>query len=124
MKKLRSISSKPGKSRERLRTITLKHANSSLPSASFSTDLKTKYARNSVRVREGDSVKLVRGEYSGIEGKIQKVFPSDGLVTVEGIHREKIAGGTTPVKIHTSNLVVTALNLSDKWRRSSFEGSQ
>lgn len=98
--------------------------NAETPKASLSGDLKGKYAKNSVRVRVGDSVKLVRGEYSGIEGKVQKVFASEGLVTVEGITREKIAGGTTPVRIHTSNLFVTGLNLDDKWRRSSIEGTQ
>ena len=97
--------------------------NSKFPRAALSSDLKAKYATNSVRVREGDSVKLLRGEYSGIEGKIQKVFASDGLITVEGITREKIAGGTTPVRIHASNVVVTSLNLSDKWRRTSVEGT-
>jgi large subunit ribosomal protein L24 len=116
-------SSKPGKMRRKMLSFKKHKASSSLPTAALSSDLKARYAKNSVRVREGDSVKLVRGEYSGIEGKVQKVFPSEGLVTVEGIHREKIAGGNTPVKIHSSNLVVTALNLNDKWRRTSVEGT-
>jgi large subunit ribosomal protein L24 len=90
--------------------------------ASLSDALRDKYTRNSVRLRVGDSVKLLRGEYSGIEGKVQKVFPSDGLITVEGINREKIAGGTTPVRIQASNVVVTSLNLDDKWRREKIEG--
>jgi large subunit ribosomal protein L24 len=90
--------------------------------ASLSTNLKDKYTRNAVRLRVGDSVKLLRGEYSGIEGKIQKVFASDGMITVEGINREKIAGGTTPVRIQASNVVVTSLNLDDRWRREKIEG--
>ncbi len=89
----------------------------------LATDLKAKYATNSVRVRPGDSVKLVRGEYAGVEGKIQKVFPLEGRITVEGVTREKIAGGTTPLRIHTSNVVVTSLNLDDKFRRQKLEGS-
>lgn len=98
--------------------------NTSLSRAPFSADLKAKYGRNSVRVRIGDSVRLARGEYSGIEGKVQKVFPRKGLVTVEGITREKIAGGSTPVRLHTSNILVTSVNLDDKWRRKKIEGSQ
>ncbi len=89
----------------------------------LSTDLKAKYTSNSVRVRPGDSVKLVRGEYAGVEGKIQKVFPQEGRITVEGVTREKIAGGTAPLRIHTSNVVVTGLNLEDKFRREKLEGS-
>jgi large subunit ribosomal protein L24 len=124
MKKFNGQSSKPTKMRKRMLTLRAHSSNTSLPRAALSTDLKARYSRNSVRVREGDNVKLVRGEYSGIEGKVQKVYASDGLVTVEGIHREKIAGGNTPVKIHTSNLVVTGLNLNDKWRREAIEGAQ
>ncbi len=118
------FSSKPSKVRKRLFTMALHARNTSQPRAPFSSDLKAKYGRNSVRVRVGDSVRLVRGEYSGIEGKVQKVFPRDGLVTVEGITREKIAGGSTPVRLHTSNVMVTNLNLEDKWRRKRIEGSQ
>ncbi len=96
--------------------------NSRNAKAALSSDMKVKYARSTVRVRPGDSVKLIKGEYSGIEGKIQKVYPKEGRVTIEGITREKIAGGTTPVKIAIPNLIVTNLNLDDKWRREKLEG--
>ncbi len=124
MNQQKDTSSKPIKVRKRMRRFSAQKSSTRLPTAALSSDLKSKYAKNSVRVRIGDNVKLVRGEYSGIEGKVQKVFATEGLVSVEGIHREKIAGGNTPVKIHTSNLVVTGLNLNDKWRRSSIEGTQ
>jgi large subunit ribosomal protein L24 len=92
--------------------------------AALSTSLKSKYTKNSIRVRPGDSVKLFRGEYSGIEGKIQKVFPKEGTITIEGVTREKIAGGTTPIRIHASNVVLTNLNLDDKFRRARLEGEK
>jgi large subunit ribosomal protein L24 len=124
MNMTKKASSKPEKVRRRMLGSSAHKTGSSLPTAALSSELKAKYAKNSVRVRIGDNVKLVRGEYSGIEGKVQKVFASEGLVSIEGIHREKIAGGNTPVRIHTSNLVVTGLNLDDKWRRTSIEGTQ
>jgi large subunit ribosomal protein L24 len=123
MKLSKNGSSKPIRVRQRMHLASAHKKSAGMPTASLSNDLKAKYATNSVRVRIGDSVKLVRGEYSGIEGKIQKVFATDGMVSVEGITREKIAGGNTPVRIHTSNLVVTGLNLNDKWRRSAIEGT-
>lgn len=119
-----SVSAKPIRVRQRMHLAGSHKKSTGLPTAALSSDLKAKYAKNSVRVRVGDNVKLVRGEYSGIEGKVQKVFATEGLVSVEGITREKIAGGNTPVRIHTSNLVVTGLNLNDKWRRSAIEGTQ
>ncbi|HYB04729.1 MAG TPA: 50S ribosomal protein L24 [Nitrososphaerales archaeon] len=116
-------SSKPVKVRKKLANSSTRDKALKLSRAMLSTDLKAKYASNSVRVRPGDSVKLVRGEYAGVEGKIQKVFPQEGRITVEGVTREKIAGGTTPLRIHTSNVVVTGLNLDDKFRREKLEGS-
>jgi len=116
-------SSKPVKVRKKLANSSTRDKALKLSRAMLSTDLKAKYATNSVRVRPGDSVKLVRGEYAGVEGKIQKVFPQEGRITVEGVTREKIAGGTTPLRIHTSNVVVTGLNLDDKFRREKLEGS-
>jgi len=121
--KISASSSKPVKVRKVLANSSTKDKALKLARAMLSTNLKAKYATNSVRVRPGDSVKLVRGEYAGVEGKIQKVFPQEGRVTVEGVTREKIAGGTTPLRIHTSNVVVTNLNLEDKFRRQKLEGS-
>ena len=121
--KISEGSSKPVKVRKALANSPSGDRALKLSRAMLSSDLKAKYTTNSVRVRPGDSVKLVRGEYAGVEGKIQKVFPQEGRITVEGVTREKIAGGTTPLRIHTSNVVVTGLNLDDKFRREKLEGS-
>jgi large subunit ribosomal protein L24 len=121
--KISEGSSKPVKVRKSFAKQATRERALKLARAMLSGDLKAKYTTNSIRVRPGDSVKLVRGEYAGVEGKIQKVFPSEGRVTVEGVTREKIAGGTTPLRIHTSNLVVTGINLEDKLRRQKLEGS-
>ncbi len=124
MKSSNSRSSKPSKVRKMFLVAPQHERSSFLLRASLADDLKSKYGRNSIRVKPGDSVKLVRGEYAGIEGKVQKVFPREGRVTIEGVTREKIAGGTTQIRIHASNLVVTTLNLDDKLRRQKLEGSK
>jgi large subunit ribosomal protein L24 len=124
MLKLSRSSSKPIRVRRNLVQSPAHRKNTDITRSPLSSSLRIKYGRNSVRVRTGDSVKLMGGEYSGIEGKVQKVYPSQGLVTVEGITREKIAGGTVPVRIHSSNVVVTNLNLEDKWRRRRLEGKE
>ena len=121
--KLEQQSSKPVRVRRRLVLNPVREKNLKLVRASLSSDLKSKYGKNSIRIRIGDSVKLVRGEYSGVEGKVQHLFPSEGRLTLEGVTREKIAGGTTEVRIHASNVIVTGLNLDDKFRRLKLEGS-
>jgi len=49
-----------------------------------------RHARNaervSIHVTKGDTVRVMRGEDKGKEGKVIKVFPKTGRVTVEGIN--------------------------------------
>lgn len=90
----------------------------------LSEELRERYRRRSLRPRVGDSVKVVRGEYKGIEGKVTKVLAKEGRVNVEGVNKEKLAGGNAPVPIHASNLVITSLNLGDKLRRSKAEATE
>ena len=40
---------------------------------------------------------------------------------VEGITREKVDGTAVPIPIHPSKVMITSLNLDDKWRRESLK---
>ena len=90
--------------------------------STLSKDLHKKYGKKSVRVVEGDNITILRGEYKGVDGKISKISPSKSSVAIEGIKKEKTKGDKFDVYIHTSNLVVTSLNTSDKWRMAKLEG--
>jgi large subunit ribosomal protein L24 len=89
----------------------------------LSDELRERYKRKSVRPRVGDSVRIVRGGFKGIEGKITGVAPALGVVNVEGVTREKLKGGTAPAPIHSSNVIVTSLVLDDKARKKRLEGA-
>jgi len=89
----------------------------------LSKDLREKYGRRSTKPRVGDSVKIVRGEFKDIEGKVTDVDQASGTVNVEGVTREKLKGGTSLVPIHSSNVVITALNMDDKARKKKLEVS-
>jgi len=88
----------------------------------LSNELRKKYSKKSVRVVEGDSVKIVRGEFKGVDGKISEVSTAKNSVAIEGIKKEKTKGDKFDVYIHTSNLLVTGLNTDDKWRIKKIEG--
>lgn len=87
-------------------------------------DLKEKYHCKSIRVTEGDSVKVLRGEFKGIEGKVTRVSTEKRGIAIEGIKREKLKGGNVDIYIHPSNVVITSLNLEDKWRQNKLEGQK
>ena len=57
-----------------------------------------------------------------MDGKITKVSSADGGLTIEGVKKEKLKGEKYDVFIHTSNIIVTALNTDDKWRINKLEG--
>ena len=88
----------------------------------LSNELRKKYSKKSIRVVEGDSVKIVRGEFKGVDGKISEVSTEKRSVAIEGIKKEKTKGDKFDIYIHTSNLLVTGLNTEDKWRIKKLEG--
>src|SRR2546422_8354248 len=92
--------------------------------APLSSELQEKYGRKSARVIEGDTVKVLRGEFKGIEGKVTHVSAEKRGIAIEGIKREKLKGGNVDIYIHPSNVVITALNLEDKWRQNRLEGQK
>jgi large subunit ribosomal protein L24 len=83
--------------------------------------LREQYHRRSLRVIKGDNVRVVRGEYSGIEGKVEKINTARGSLSIEGIQREKVKGGNVKVQIHASNVTITGFNFDDKRRQKSLE---
>jgi len=89
--------------------------------AQLSPELRERHGRRSVRPRVGDTVRIVRGEFKDIEGKVTRVDSDTGAVMVEGVTREKLKGGTSPVPIHSSNVVITTLVLVDKLRKKKLE---
>lgn len=100
-----------------------RHLRDSMVCSALSDNLRQQYGSRSCRVIKGDTVRVVRGEYAGIEGKVEKVNTERGTLSIEGIQREKVKGGNVKVQIHSSNLVITGLNLDDKFRKDRLQHS-
>lgn len=115
------MATKHTKARKRYFSAPL-HVQSKRASSPLADDLKEKYGITSARVRKDDSVRIMRGEFKGIEGKATAVYAKEGKLSVEGVNREKLKGGQIPIKIHASKVMITNLNLADKFRKSSVEG--
>mgnify|MGYP001772672218 CR=1 FL=1 len=89
--------------------------------AHLSEELRREYGLRSIRVRVGDVVKVVRGSYRGVEGKVIRVYPEEGRIAIEGLTRQNSRGESVPVKVHASKVLVVKLNLDDKLRREALE---
>jgi large subunit ribosomal protein L24 len=98
-----------------------KHMRSGSIAAHVVDNLRQQYRLRSCRVVKGDTVRVTRGEYNGIEGKVESVDTMTGGLAIEGIQREKVRGGNVKVRIHSSNVMITNMNLDDKYRRERLE---
>jgi len=109
-------SAKPRKQRKLLYNAPL-HALPKLMSAHLSPELREKYGRRSFPVRVGDKVKILRGEFKGVEAKVTGVDREKQMIHVENVTVKKADGSTVPRPIHVSNIMVVELNLDDEHRK-------
>jgi large subunit ribosomal protein L24 len=83
--------------------------------------LSSRHAKNAERqkmhISKGDTVRVMRGDEKGKEGKVMRVFPKNGRALVEGInlvkmHRkarnadEQSGIREAPAPVHASNLML------------------
>lgn len=93
-----------------------KHQLDKMVGSTLSDSLRQQYGRRSTRVIKGDSVRIMRGEYKGVEGKVDRVSVKFGTLIIEGIQHEKVKGGQVKVPIHASNVMITGVKTDDKLR--------
>ncbi len=83
----------------------------------LSKDLRQKYGMRAVRLRKGDKVKVVRGQFKKREAKVEKVVVKGTKVFLEGIQLLKKDGSKVSYPVDPSNLILVELDLSDKIRK-------
>jgi large subunit ribosomal protein L24 len=114
------VVTKPSKQRKRLYQAP-DHVRYKLFAASLSPELKGTHGMRTLPVRTGDTVRIMRGDHKGFEGKITRIDRGIFRIYVEGLTREKVDGTTIFVPVHPSKVMVTNLNLDDKWRKKILE---
>lgn len=93
-----------------------KHKRDKFLGANLSVNLREQHNKRSMRVIKGDTVRILRGEYVWIEGKVEKVNTERSTLSIEGVQREKIRGGNVKVQVHASNVQIISLNTDDDYR--------
>lgn len=89
--------------------------------ALLSPQLQASHGTRSIPVRNGDTVRIMRGDHKGVEGKITRIDRARRRIYVEGLTREKVDGTAIFVPVHPSKVTITSLVLDDKWRRKILE---
>ena len=87
----------------------------------LSPDLMGEHRVGSIVVREGDTVSVRRGDWALQEGKVMRVNTAMRKIFVENIKRESSDGKELLVPLTPENIMITKLNLDDKWRKKIIE---
>jgi len=111
---------KPNKQRKKLYTAPL-HIKRKWVAAHMEENLLLKYDRRSMPLVKGDVVRVMRGSYRGHEDKVASINIKNRFVEVEGLTTTKADGKKIAKPLHPSKLLITKLNLTDKWRRQKLE---
>ena len=113
-------SKKPGKQRKYRYNAPL-HIKNKFLSVHLSKELREKHKKRNITIRKGDTVKILRGQFKGKSGKIDRVNLKTTKVYIQGIESAKKDGTKTFYPFNPSNLMIIELNLNDKRRVKSLE---
>lgn len=114
------MSEQPRKQRTQTRNAPL-HERQDQVRATLSEDLREEYGQRSIRVNEGDTVEVQRGDFAGETGDVVNVDLRSTDIHVEDVTLETADGEEVPRPLDASNLVVTDLNLEDDRRQARLE---
>ncbi len=97
------------------------HQKRKIMSSTLAPNLRKKYNKRSLPVREGDEVEIMRGGFAGGIDKVVKVNRRSRKVYIENVTVKKADESQEPYGVHPSNLRIVKLNLSDPWRKRKLE---
>jgi len=113
----------PRKQRKRLYNAPA-HLRHKFMAAPLSPELVSSKGAKALPVRKGDTVRVMRGDHTGFEGKISRVDLKRYRIFLEGLTREKVDGTNIFVSVHPSKVMIKNLKLDDKWRKAIVEGKE
>jgi len=108
-------SSKPRKQRSYTRSAPA-HVRSEFLGSHLSKDLRKTVKKRSLRVRKGDKVKVMRGQFKGKTGTVERVETKAMKVFISGIEFSKKDGSKAQYPLKPSNIMITEVEGKDKRR--------
>jgi len=111
----------PGKQRK-LHFNAPAHLRHKVMSAPLSNELAASRGVKTLPVRKGDTVRILRGDNKGFEGKVSRVDLKAYRIYLEGLTREKVDGTNIFLGVHPSKVQIRNLILDDKYRKDTILG--
>ena len=109
------------RSQRKYRANAPKHVLRKFLSTHLSPSLRGKYQRRSFPVRVGDTVKVMRGEFHGVTGKVSRISLKEGALFVDGASFTKKDGTKIARGVTASNVLLMEIDLGDKRRTAALK---
>lgn len=113
--------SKQPRKQRKYRRNSPAHIKNRFVSVHFSKELRKKHNKRSITARKGDRVKILRGQFRGKTGVIERVDMIRIKVYVSGAEVIKKDGSKALYPIDPSNIMITECKMDDKMRKKSLE---
>ncbi len=97
------------------------HVRQRFVAAPLAETLRKKYGKRTAQVRKGDIVTILRGQFRGHKGRIERVDLKRSRIFIEGAQLIKRDGTKVNYPIHASKVRIEDLLLDDKKRKAKFE---
>ncbi|TET28718.1 MAG: 50S ribosomal protein L24 [Candidatus Heimdallarchaeota archaeon] len=118
MKKNRSVTKQPSKKRKQLYTAPL-HTKRKKLTAPLAELLAEKEGVKQLVIRKGDTVRIRKGSFKGIEGEVSNVDYKYMRLTIDGVTFEKSDGSSQHFPVQACNCEIISLkNMKDKGRKA------
>ena len=117
------LSSKQPRKQNKFRRNAPLHIRGKFLNSPLSKELRTKHNTRTLRVRKGDSVKVMTGQFKGKNGKVDRVDLAKSKIYVTNVHVMKKDGAKALYPINPSNVLITELFLEDKKRLKNIKKS-
>lgn len=110
------VSKQPRKQRKSLYTMPI-HKRRKQMGVRLDKKLAAEHGKRNFPITKGDKVKVFVGKYKGKEGKVMQINASASTVGIEKVTIKKADGTETFIPIHSSNVIITELKISDPRRQ-------
>jgi large subunit ribosomal protein L24 len=82
---------------------------------------KLNIKKRSIQISKGDTVKVMAGGKKGTSGKVTRTDLRTGKIAIDSLVRKTARGKEFNIPISVSNVYITDLNLSDKYRAAKLK---
>ena len=97
------------------------HVKDNFISANLSHNLRDKLGTRNLGIRNGDRVKVMRGDRTGAEGIVNNIDRENERVYIDGVEKEAVDGAKHQIPLRPSNVQIQSLNLSDADRLEAYD---